>query len=316
MHSKYTFSNLLKSSLLALVLSSTTLLAEEGASGHYMPGSISSFMDAAPEEGGWILRLNYLNYQGSASVPLPFSDKLVANVDAKSNALALTVLWSPKLDYDFKDFHWAVTATIPVLNMDISGDVAGLSRGGDRTALGDIVFSPLFVNYDGFRDSDIDINFRVNIYAPTGSYDVNRLINNGKNFWTVEPTLGFVYLGKENGREASLYFGVDYNWENPDTNYKSGTQIHFDGTLAQHFPFMGGLGGAGVTGYWYDQVTGDSGSGATFGEFKAEAAGVGPVLSWVDKTGKYVGEIKYLKDYHNEKRPESDIVWFKIVSKF
>ncbi len=314
MNTNKKFSSVLKIGLTTLVLSSTLAVAEEGGSGHYLPGAISSFIDGAPKLGGVIVRLNYLNYQGSSSAALPFSDKLVANVDAKSNALALTVLWSPRLDHGIEDLHWAVTATIPVLNMDISGDVAHLSQGGDRTALGDIVFSPLMVNYDAFKN--IDINFRVNIYAPTGSYDVDRLINNGKNFWTVEPTIGFMYFGQENGIEASLFFGADFNWENPDTNYKSGTQIHLDGTLAQHFPFMGGLAGAGVTGYWYDQVTGDSGSGATFGDFKAEAAGVGPVISWAEKTGKYVGELKYLRDFHNEKRLDSDIVWLKLIAKF
>jgi len=34
------------------------------------------------------------------------------------------------------------------------------------------------------------------------------------------------------------------------------------------------------------------------------------------KTGKYVAELKYLRDFHNEKRLDSDIVWFKFVSKF
>lgn len=314
MNTNKKISNILKIGLTTLALSSTLAIAEEGGSGHYMQGSISSFMDGAPKLGGVIVRLNYLNYQGSLTAPLPFSDKPVLNVDAKSNVLALTVLWSPRVDHGLEDLHWAVTATIPVLNMDISGDVAGFERGGDQTALGDIVFSPLMLNYDAYKD--IDINFRLNIYAPTGSYDVDRLVNNGKNFWTVEPIIGFMYFGQENGIEASLFFGADFNWENPDTNYKSGTQIHFDGTLAQHFPFMGGLAGAGVTGYWYDQVTGDSGEGATLGDFKAESAGAGPVISWAEKTGKYVGELKYLRDFHNEKRLDSDVVWLKIVGKF
>ena len=308
------FKKLVTATAIGFGLFPCSTLAEEGGSGHYMPGSISSFMDGAPKLGGVIVRLNYLNYQGSASALLPFSDKLVANVDAKSKALALTVLWSPRLDHGIENLHWAVTATIPILNMDISGDVSGLTRRGNRTGLGDIVFSPFMVNYDAFKN--IDINFRVNIYAPTGSYDVNRLVNNGKNFWTVEPTIGFMYLGQENGIEASLFFGADFNGENPDTNYKSGTQIHFDGTLAQHFPLMSGLAGAGVSAYWYDQVTGDSGNGATLGDFKAEAAGAGPVLSWANSTGKYVGEIKYIMDFHNENRLDGDTVWLKLIAKF
>ncbi len=300
--------------LCALSISSTMLQAEEGGSGHYMPGSISSFIDGAPASGGIYTRLDYLNYQGSSSLQLPIAGNPVANADAVSNALALTVLWSPRVDTGIEKLHWAVAATIPVLNMDISGDIAHIHQGGDRTALGDIVFSPLMVNYAA--DQDFNINFRVNLYAPTGSYEVGRLINNGKNFWTAEPTVGWMYFGKENGIEASLFFGADFNQENTDTDYKSGTQVHFDGTLAQHFPFMGGFGGAGISGYWYKQVSNDSGQGAKFGAFRAEAAGAGPVLSWVDKTGKYIGEIKYLQDFENEKRLDGDTVWLKLLAKF
>ena len=92
-------------------------------------------------------------------------------------------------------------------------------------------------------------------YAPTGDYEVGRLANTGKNFWTIEPTLGLMYFGQKNGIEASVFFGADFNTENPDTDYKSGTQLHVDGTLAQHFPLFGGLAGVGVNGFWYEQVT-------------------------------------------------------------
>lgn len=317
MNANQKLSTLLKVGLSTLALSSTVAVAEEGGSGHYLPGAISSFVDGAPVLGGVITRLNYINYQGSSSVPLPIAGNLVADVNAKSNALGLTVLWSPRVDHGIEKLHWSVTATVPILNMDISGDIAHIHQGGDRTALGDIVFSPLMLNYDA--NKDLNINFRVNVYAPTGSYELGRLINNGKNFWTAEPTLGFMYLGQTNGIEASLFLGADFNWENPDTNYKSGTQVHLDGTLAQHFPLWGGLAGAGVSGYWYNQVTDDSGEGVPLlfrNGFRAKAAGAGPVLSWADKTGKYVGEIKYIMDFQNENRLEGDTLWIKLVAKF
>ena len=77
--------------------------------------------------------------------------------------------------------------------------------------------------------------------------------------------------------------GADFNQEKPDTDYKSGTQVHLDGTLAQHFPLAGGLAGAGFSAYYYQQVTGDSGSGASLGDFKAKTVGVGPTVSYVGK---------------------------------
>ncbi|MCB1789495.1 MAG: transporter [Gammaproteobacteria bacterium] len=70
-----------------------------------------------------------------------------------------------------------------------------------------------------------------------------------------EPTVAVMYFGQKNGIEASLFGGLTINQKNPDTHYKSGSQFHIDGTLAQHFPFAGGVASAGVTGYYYRQVT-------------------------------------------------------------
>ena len=127
-----------------------------------------------------------------------------------------------------------------------------------------------------------------------------------------------MYFGVNNGIEASVFFGADFNMENPDTNYKSGTQVHLDGTLAQHFPLFKGLAGVGVNGFWYEQVAGDSGAGATFGDFKARATGVGPVLSYAFKLGKVdmIAEAKWLHEFETRNRLEGDTVWFKLVAKF
>lgn len=67
----------------------------------------------------------------------------------------------------------------------------------------DIVLMPLMFNYNA--GSNLNVNFRAGAYAPTGDYEVGRLANTGKNFWTVEPTVGLMYLGVENGREASVF---------------------------------------------------------------------------------------------------------------
>ncbi len=303
------------------ILLSTFAVAEEGGSGHYMPGSMSSFIDGVPSEPTFITRLNYLNYKASSTIAFPKgSGGLLAQPDATINALGLTVLWAPDWDMGWGDkWQFAMSSTLSVLHFDLSGDLnfhgtRFFHKEGDRTALGDIVLMPLMVNYN--VNKDLNINARLGFYAPTGSYKYGRYINTGKNFWTVEPTIGIVYFGQENGREASLFLGVDFNEKNDATNYKSGTQIHFDGTLAQHFPWLGGISGVGVSGYWYKQITDDSGSGATLGDFRAEAAGVGPVVSWIDKTGKYVFEMKYIKDVKNEKRLDGDTFWLKYVIKF
>jgi hypothetical protein len=206
------------------------------------------------------------------------------------------------------------------VDLDITADVItplGMVKRGDSiSGIGDIILMPVMLNQN-FSD-DFNINYRLGAYTPTGRYEVGRLANTGKNYWTLEPTVGFMYFGKKNGREASLFLGGDYNFENADTDYKTGVQLHADGTLAQHFPLWGGLAGVGVNGYWYEQVEGDNGSGVTLGDFKARTAGLGPVLSYASKIGDVdvIGELKWLHEMETRNRPEGDYVWFKFLMKF
>ena len=49
--------------------------AEEGGSGHYVPGSMASFADAVPPKESFVARFNLLYYEGDISLsrPLPFA---------------------------------------------------------------------------------------------------------------------------------------------------------------------------------------------------------------------------------------------------
>ena len=298
-----------------------TAQAEEGGSGHYMPGSISDFVDGVPPKETFVVRYNLLYYNGSVSAnpPLPIAALKTLGADATIWAHGLTLLWRPPIDLGER-WSYALSTTVPFMWADVSAKVVAgtttVRRSSSVNGLGDIVLMPLMLNYN--INSNLNVETRLGIYAPTGDYEVGRLANTGKNFWTFEPTLGLRYFGVKNGREASVFVGADFNTENEDTDYQSGMQFHVDGTLAQHFPLFGGLAGLGVNGFWYDQLTGDSGSGATFGNFEARTTGVGPVLSYVTKVKKVdvIAEVKWLHEVDTTLRLQGDIVWFKLVAKF
>jgi len=306
---------------IGLVILSGTVAAEEGGSGHYLPGSMASFIDGVPPTETFLMRLNVIYYKGSveANEPLPIAGVSTLGAKAASWGYGLTALWRPALDLG-KRWSYAMSATIPYLLMDVDAAVistpGSFARSSSTNGLGDIVLMPLMLNYN--VNPDLNVNFRVGAYAPTGNYQAGRLANTGKNFWTIEPVLGLMYFGQKDGIEASAFIGADFNSENKDTNYTSGTQFHIDGTLAQHFPLFGGLAGAGVNAYYYQQLTGDSGSGATLGDFKGRTVGVGPVVSYVDKIGSHdaLVELKWLHELETENRLKGDIVWLKAVYKF
>ncbi|MGB6221346.1 SphA family protein [Haloferula sp.] len=314
---------IIKSKYLALLAFAPMLAtAEEGGSGHYMPGSMSSFVDGVPTEETFIARYNFLLWDAEveANRTLPIAGLLTAGADITSYANGLTLLWRPSWGSINDRWSYAMSATIPYVDLDVSANVItplGTVRRSDSiSGIGDIVLMPVMLNQN--ISPDFNINYRLGVYAPTGKYEVGRLANTGKNYWTIEPTVGFMYFGQKNGREASVFFGGDFNFENSETDYQTGTQLHIDGTLAQHLPLWGGLIGIGVNGYWYEQVGSDSGAGATFGDFKARTTGIGPVLSFVSKIADVdiIAELKWLHEFNTKDRPEGDFIWFKLVSKF
>jgi hypothetical protein len=308
--------------VIAVALLSGPVHAEEGGTGHYLPGSMASFVDGVPAQETFIARYNFAFWDAEASArrQIPIAGLLTAGADLTSYANGISLLWRPPFGGLGESWSYAMSATIPYVDVDISADIltplGTVRRQDDISGIGDIVLMPLLLNQN--LSPDFNINYRLGVYAPTGRYEVGRLANTGKNYWTIEPTVGFMYFGHDNGREASLFLGADYNFENPDTDYQSGLQAHLDGTLAQHFPLWGGLAGVGAAGYWYEQLEGDSGAGATLGDFKGRTAGFGPVLSYSTKVSgvDVIAELKWLHEFETKLRPNGDFVWLKFVAKF
>jgi hypothetical protein len=238
--------------------------------------------------------------------------------------VGLTLFWRPEWGGIAERWSYAMSATVPFVDIEVAADVAtdvaagraAARRSDSASGIGDTILMPLMLNYN--VNPDLNVNMRLSLYAPTGSYQVGRLANTGKNVWSVEPTVALMYFGQQNGIEASLFGGLTFNEENPDTDYRSGNQFHLDATLAQHFPFAGGLSSVGITGYYYRQVTGDSGSGATFGDFKARTTGVGPSLSYVRKLNgtELLAEVKWLHETGTRNRLRGETLFLKAMLKF
>ncbi|QFU76860.1 hypothetical protein EY643_15045 [Halioglobus maricola] len=300
-------------------------LAEEGGSGHYFPGSMSSFIDGIPASETVIFRLNVLDYAGEfdSDVTVPVAGLAALDVEVDSFAVGLTGVWRPPIDLGER-WSYAAAITVPFVDIEVEADVRvpadpqqrTVRRSDSDSGLGDVLLFPLMLNYN--VSPALNYNFRVGLYAPTGDYEVGQLANTGKNYWSIEPTAAMVYLNPKSGREFSAFLGATFNEENDKTDYESGTQAHLEVTASQHFPLWGGLGGAGLTGFWYKQITGDSGDGANYGDFKAKSLGIGPVVSWVgDVAGvSTVASFKWLHESGVERRPEGDTLFLKIVTKF
>ncbi|TAL03387.1 MAG: transporter [Verrucomicrobia bacterium] len=308
----------MKKSLICLALATvcaTTVSthAEEGAGGHYVPGATASFIDALPGKPAIVVANAFTYYDGKASVgrPIDFGGQLTLNAHATCYADSLVGVYETPLQ--LLGGNYAVSAVIPFIWLDVKGTVGPANRSDSASGLGDITLYPFMLGWTNGPDLKYDV--RLGIYAPSGDYTAGKLANTGRNYWTFEPAVSVSWLSTKIGTEVTVFAGVDFNTKNTATDYESGTSFHLEGTIAQHLP-LGKLGiiGVGANGFLYQQISADSGSGATLGDFEGRTAGVGPVISFITKVGGHdlAAEVKWLPELNVEKRLKGDTVWFKL----
>jgi len=298
----------------ALSLAASLALAEEGGSGHYAPGTTADFIDTLPGKPGFVFADAFTYYHGDTTPPIDFGGNISLNAKATLYANSIFALYETPLT--FLGGNYAVAAVIPYVWVSVEADVKvgplTQKKSGATDGLGDITLYPFMLGWTNSADMKYDV--RLGIYAPTGSYEQGQLANAGRNYWTFEPAISFSWLSTKIGTEFTVFSGFDFNTENDATHYQSGTSFHLDGTVAQHLPLFGGVAGAGAEGFVYEQITADSGSGATLGSFEGRAYGVGPVVSYAHKVGKvdFAGEVKWLQEVDVQKRLQGDYVWVKL----
>ncbi|MCB1125262.1 MAG: transporter [Verrucomicrobiae bacterium] len=307
--------------LSALSLLVVPLRAEEGGSGHYMPGATASFIDALPGRTSVAAVPTYTYYQGSAARNIPIIGGVALNLDATVHAVSVPLIYQTPLK--LVGGHYAAGVVLPYVSVETKGGVtfsnptlpSGFRR-DTADGLGDVALLPFML---GWTRGDLKYDVRLSVFAPTGNYDRNDLANVGKNYWSFDPEITVSYLGSKTGLEASAFAGVCFNLKNEETDYQTGSQFHLDVTVAEHLP-LGKLGvvGLGANGFLYQQLSGDSGSGAVLGDFEGRSLGVGPVLSYVTKVGKtdLLAELKWLPEMDVEHRLKGDYLWLKVALAF
>ncbi len=292
--------------------------AEEGGCGHYAPGANASFIDTLPGKPGLAIASYFNFYDASASFSgrLPSGGLIATGLDATAYSDTILVLYQTPLK--LLGGYYSVGAAIPYVWMKAKAQVTGPS-GNTITAhdrangIGDITFYPFMLGWTDLN-GDLKYDVRLGIYAPTGDYEKGKLANVGKNYWTFEPTVSLSYISSKIGLELTAFAGVDFNTENHKTDYRTGTQFHLDFTVAEHLPLFGGIVGVGANAFYYQQITGDSGSGAKLGDFKGRTVGIGPVVSYAMKIWRkdLVAEVKWLPEIEVKHRIKGDYVWFKL----
>jgi hypothetical protein len=209
--------------------------------------------------------------------------------------------------------YWGVHMFVPIVYQDVTPPFSG--RNDTQTGLGDIIVDPFILSW---HSKNWHFATGIDIYMPTGRYDKDDLANTSRNYWTFEPIVAFTYLS-DFGLEVSSKFMYDINTNNPDTDYRSGQEFHFDYTVGYKIQNWN----VGVAGYYYKQMTNDkiNGEKVTFPDFlgfedgfKGQAIAVGPAIKYNYRNMSFT--LKYLWETEVKHRPEGQNLWFKFVYAF
>jgi hypothetical protein len=299
---------------LALLACGERARAAEGGSSHYLPGVAGDIAIAQPPGPGlqvantvWVQSGNVHKAVLQGQVEAGLDLDVVLDLVAGSYTFETPVLGGT----------YTIAALIPFgyahLDAKATGPAGGTTNAdGDSFDLSDMAFVPAQLNWSVGQFS---FKLAEAIIAPTGGYSDHQAVNLGRNYWSFDTVGAATWFNTDIGTEVSVAPGFMVNTENEATNYRTGDEFHLDFTANQ---FLAETFAVGIRGYYYQQVTGDSGSGAILGSFRSESLGIGPGFFWTPKFagGKLVVQGKWLHDLEADKRFKSDYGTLAIAWKF
>lgn len=288
--------------------------AAEGGLGFYLLGSKTSMAGFVPPPGTYLADFNYY-YAGSTDIDFNIGGvDITGGVDADAYIKLLNALWvAPD---KVLGGHAAFSVAVPIGWKSVSvgaaivgGPGPGVGFEADDAHIGDPVLGASL----GWHEGNWHWSLGTLLNVPVGYWEQGDVTNIGFNRWAADLTGAVTYLDLKTGLEVSGAAGFTFNGENEDTDYKTGTEFHLEGAVMQHFSKTFAL---GLQGYFYQQVTGDSGPGTRFlGDFEGRVIALGPGIDFSFALGQVPvsGNLRYFHEFDVENRLEGDAGYLNFV---
>ena len=284
----------------ALLLCPEVSRADESGISFWVPG-LEGSLAAVPTTPGWSLGTIYyhtsVNATGAAAAAREFQ------VGRFSPTVNINLNLSLSGQADLLFVAPTYTFATPVLGGQASMTLAGIYGRSTASLAGTLTAAagPIVTTRTGFLEDaltsygDLYPTFKLKwnsgvnnfmVYAagdiPVGDYNPNRLSNIGIGHGAIDLGGGYTYFNPVTGDEFSGVAGFTYNFKNPDTQYQSGIDFHFDWGVSH---FLSKQVFVGFVGYAYQQITDDFGQPAVFGGFRSRVLGIGPQLGYIFPIG-------------------------------
>lgn len=271
-----------------LAMLATPARADEGGASVYLLGSGTPGSAVLPPLRGIFLDNSIYIYDASAGAQRDFviGGRIVANVKATIAANFTTVLWVPTTD--FLGGTLAVGGALPVGApiVDAAAVITGPGgrqigvRAHDSTL---IVGDPIATATLGWKSGKFHIAVSGLLNIPDGRYREEQLANLSFHRWAGDISLAGSWHDEESGWDVSGKVGVTLNGNNPVTDYTSGTDLHFETSVEKQLSRKFAI---GVIGFHFQQISDDTGSGATLGPYRGRVSGAGGTVAYNTELGR------------------------------
>lgn len=285
-------------------------LATETGTTHYAVG-VNTLGDGYMPKPGTLELRNYTVFHWSHRQAGNSGEETVPGFRNTGSVNAMRFLYT--FDQPIGPFHYTLGAAAPIVEYN---NVKTDSSSDHATNLQDFDLQS-YLSYHT-RNKKLFLYFGLDVYAPTGKYNKNDLVNIGKNYWSFDPSINITYHVTDK-LTLDLASYAEFNTKNHATHYQSGHLIDTDyGVSYQPFvhhsksDFIQHL-GFGINGYFLQQFTNDEIKGKTVepNGNRARAFAIGPQVIYHTDFGAFA--LKWQHDLAVENRAASDAVWFQFA---
>jgi hypothetical protein len=318
------------SALAALAVGAISADADEAGISFWVPGTYGA-LAAAPLPPGFSLAEVYYHSPIKAgadvatAIQIPragVTAKLPATLDFHLGVQTDLLLSIPSYVFATPVFggQLSVGLLIPYGRNKVSVDQTLI---GPRGVVPSSAGGPLTESVSGLGDLEPQTSLRWNfgvhnfmVYMtgdiPVGLYSPVQLANIGYGHGAIDGGGGYTYFNEKTGNEFSAVLGFTYNFINPSSQYQNGVAVHLDWSASKFLTKQIELGAAG---YFYNQMSCDTGIGAVLGCFETRVLGVGPQLGYVIPMGNLQGyvNVKAYQDFDWAHRAHGWSGWLTFV---
>lgn len=305
---------------MALVVAQTApdaARATESGASLYVPGLRGPGAGIVPPPG-FYFETDAYSYSGrlSASRQTQIGGAVLANVKVEARVAFVTPTWVTPIEILGGNLGFALTLPFGEPRVSAGALIAAPRLGrvvGGKLRDADFLFGdPILTSFVGWHAGNFHWQIGGAVNIPSGTYRDGSLSNLSFNRWIGDIYAAATWLDPNIGLDISGAVGFEINGKNDDTDYKSGNAVHVDLSVSQYLSKEFSVGALFAH---YQQITGDSGSGASLGPYKGRTTAVGGTIgySFAVAGTPVTARLKILREVSVENRPQGTIGLFSVA---